>query len=119
MSAPFPIPPNCEYFKIHEGWGPVFIPPETLEDGREEILLSAWTKTAKDYALRPLGAWRPIIAAVAEVVWRREYDRVAAKALVCRMAKSKDVFDEHEEALKAAEAAMDNARLCRKWGEGE
>lgn len=105
-----PIPPGCEYFKISTTGRPMFM--VRSRNGRRH-----WVEIAKLLRI-DAGYWRPIIAAVAEVAWRREADRIV-DVTEHGVYEGGGMHYQHAkmEACLKVNAAIDNAAQWRAWGE--
>lgn len=95
-----PIPPNSKHFReFKDGW--------TFELGCAG--LRYYLKNIATY-------WRPIIAAVAEVAWLREEERISNIPEAWARKKYDSSPPEERERARARLEARQNARACRAWG---
>ena len=99
-----PIPPNCPYFFENKD-GAFF----SVVDGQKPLMQQVGATIIRLCNVSP--EWRPIIAAVAEVAWRKEAERLEEQRSGCN--------DEAEFCRVGREIVdvLSNAAHWRAWGE--
>ena len=102
-----PIPPNCPYFFENKD-GAFF----SVVDGQKPLMQQVGATIIRLCNVSP--EWRPIIAAVAEVAWLREAERIYQEAKADDCADL--IFHEGNED-NGYFVATRNAHAWREWGE--
>lgn len=102
-----PIPPNCPYFALYKHRGCYCFAYKSDEDLNDQ-----WDQIVELDNCGP--NFRRIIAAVAEVAWRSEYESIF-NANCHRLV----YVDWPDEAITASHRCIKNAEAWRLWGRGE
>ena len=103
-----PVPPNCDWFDT------LGSPAFKKMDGGEYIIfiLLDWPANTPQLAIegyqRDLEIWRPVIAAVAEVAWLREAERL-----------DKVMQQTNDDVLQEYSHAVLTSQEWAAWGRGE